>query len=68
MGIRKKGECHIMRESIHTLAINSKYLIGNRMKRLNNYFFGTEEFHFDMLLFYLPIVITMFLPIMLAYL
>ena len=57
-----------MRESIHTLAINSKYLIGNQMKQINNYFFGTEEFHFDMLLFYVPIVMTVFLPIMLAYL
>lgn len=38
------------------------------MKRVNDYFFGTEEFHLEMLLFYAPIVTAILLPFLLAYL
>ena len=38
------------------------------MKHINSYFFGTEEFHLEMLLFYAPIVTTILLPFLLAYL
>lgn len=36
------------------------------MKQINDYFFGTEEFEFEMLWLYVPVIISLSIPVILA--